>query len=292
MLRRKPVFPHVIELNLQAGRRIGCNVYLIYDGPDYMLFDIGYEEDVPEILDLVRQLDFGLDKCRYLVASHADVDHAQGLSLAKKYLTNAVICAHELAVEPLERGDPVMTYAEIAAQDIKVPMPAVTVERKLQEGDVLEVGSLKIEVWHTPGHTEGQIALRLGELLFSGDNIFLDGSVGVIDAHHGSNIPDFIKSLERIRDAEGIEWLLPSHGPIFRHDRELIQRTIDRLTQYQYLLDFGTCCVHWPVLEQWEREIALGILPQEREASLSGTGAGEAKKAASSESGSKEAAER
>ncbi len=33
MLQRKPVFPHVIEINYQAGQRLGCNVYLVYDGP-------------------------------------------------------------------------------------------------------------------------------------------------------------------------------------------------------------------------------------------------------------------
>src|SRR5207237_9436179 len=34
MVQRKPIFPHVIEMNHQAGERIGCNVYLVYDGPE------------------------------------------------------------------------------------------------------------------------------------------------------------------------------------------------------------------------------------------------------------------
>ena len=34
MLSRKPVFPHVIEMNVQAGQRLGCNVYLVFDGQD------------------------------------------------------------------------------------------------------------------------------------------------------------------------------------------------------------------------------------------------------------------
>ena len=61
----------------------------------------------------------------------------------------------------------------------------------------------------------------MGHLLFSGDNIFRDGCVGVIDAHHGSDIKAFVKSLERIR-ASDVEWLLPSHGPIFRKDDALL----------------------------------------------------------------------
>jgi hydroxyacylglutathione hydrolase len=272
VLRRKPIFPHVLELNFQAGRRIGCNVYVIFDGPEYVLLDIGYDENVPEIVEVLRKLDFPLDGCRFLIASHADVDHAQGIARARQLLPGAKVAAHRLAVEPLQTGDPIITYAQIKAQDVDLPMPPVRVDRPLAEGDVIEVGQLRLAVWHTPGHTPGQIALKMGNLLFSGDNIFIDGSVGVIDAHHGSSIPDFIASLERIRDARDVEWLLPSHGPIFRRDPEMIQRTIDRLKGYQYLMDFGTCAVDWPAMEQWEREIALGILPQEREAQKAETG--------------------
>ena len=97
-------------------------------------------------------------------------------------------------------------------------MPAVVVENLVEDGDKITVGNLELEVWHTPGHADSQLAFRMGKLLFSGDNIFRDGCVGAIDAHHGSNIPDFIRSLERIRDAD-VEWLLPSHGPAFSQRR-------------------------------------------------------------------------
>ena len=59
----------------------------------------------------------------------------------------------------------------------------------------LHVGNLALEVWHTPGHTDSQLSFRLGELLLSGDNIYRDGAVGAIDAHHGSDIPSFIKKI-------------------------------------------------------------------------------------------------
>ncbi len=121
----------------------------------------------------------------------------------------------------------------------KLPMPRCKIDRKLKEGDTIRVGDLSLEVWHTPGHTEGQLSFKLGKLLFSGDNIYKDSCVGVIDAHHGSNIPKFLLSLERIRDDDS-EFLLPSHGPVFRRDNRIIQKAIDRLTDYQYMADFGT----------------------------------------------------
>jgi glyoxylase-like metal-dependent hydrolase (beta-lactamase superfamily II) len=101
----------------------------------------------------------------------------------------------------------------------------------------------------------------MGTLLFSGDNIYKDSCVGVIDAHHGSKLPDFVQSLKRIL-ADDSEFLLPSHGPVFRRDATIIQKAIDRLTAYQYMADFGTCAVDWPLLHEWEADVTAGRLPK------------------------------
>lgn len=261
MLQRTPLFPHVIELNHQARQRITCAVYLIYDDDNnWALVDIGYEDAVEEVLELIRQLDFPFSKCVTLIASHADVDHIQGLAKAKQILKTTVSC-HPSAAQHLEAGDRVSTFAAIEAQGIDLEMPAVTVEHQVSEGDTIAVGNLSLEVWHTPGHTDGQLSFRFGNLLLSGDNIFRDGCVGVIDAHHGSSIPDFISSLKRIQ-ASDVEWLLPSHGPAFRKDDAHLQRTIDRLEGYLHMADFGTCAIDWPLMDEWEKELLAGKPPE------------------------------
>jgi len=262
MLPRRELFPSVIEMNHQARRRLGCCVYLVFDELDWMLIDIGFEDTVAEIIEMIRQLDFPLANCRYLVATHADVDHVQGLKQAKELLPGAETVGHPAAARALAEGDRILTYAEISAQQISIDLPKLRLDREIQEGDVLKVGNLELEVWHTPGHTESQLAFRLGDLLFSGDNIYRDGCVGNIDAHHGSDIPAFIASLKRIRDSD-VKWLLPSHGPAFAKDDVLIQSAIDRLEQYQHMADFGTCAVDWPLLDEWDEELAKGIGPAE-----------------------------
>ena len=143
-------------------------------------------------------------------------------------MPQAQVVGHRHAAKLLATGERIMTYAEIAAQGISIPMPRVEIDKTIDEGDVLEIGGLKLDVWHTPGHAPAQLSFRMGDLLFSGDNIYRDGCVGNIDAHHGSDLPSFIKSLKRIRDSD-VEWLLPSHGPIFRKDDAMLQATIDRL---------------------------------------------------------------
>lgn len=259
MLERRYIFPGVIELNVQARKRLGVNIYLIDGGNEYALIDVGFLEELTEVLELVRQMDFSLSACKYLLATHADADHTQGLSRAREVLKCKVL-AHPKSVAPLEEGDEVLTYARIDAQDIHIPMPRCKVDQTIDEGDLLSVGDKELVVWSTPGHTAGQLAFRMGTLLFSGDNIFRDGCVGVIDAHHGSNLTDFIASLKRIRDCDA-EFLLPSHGPIFRKDNALLSSTIARLETYTHMADFGTCAVDWPLLDEWEDELAAGKLP-------------------------------
>lgn len=259
MLERKPVFPNVIEINFQAGHVLGCNVYLVFDQDEWLLIDIGYEETVEEIIELIRQLDFPLSKCKTLIGTHADVDHTQGLAKAKQILRTTVT-AHPLAAEPLSKGDRIMTFAEISAQGIDLEMPPVEVENLVNEGDVVTVGDLELEVWHTPGHTASQLSFRLKDLLFSADNIYRDGCVGAIDAHHGSDLVAFVKSLTRIRESD-VQWLLPSHGPMFRKDDALLDSAIKRLEEYLHMADFGTCAIDWPLMDQWEQEIAQEKLP-------------------------------
>ena len=260
MLRRKYLFPNVIELNLAAGRPLGVNVYLIDGGTEYALLDIGQDETLDEVIDLVRGMDFPLSKCKMLIATHADADHVQGLASARERL-KAKTAAHPRAAAAIEAGDAVETFATISAQDFHIPMPPCKIDVQLTEGDVVKIGKLRLQVWHTPGHTPGQLSFKLGNLLFSGDNIYKDACVGVIDAHHGSSIPDFIASLRRLL-ADDAEYLLPSHGPAFRKDPAVLNAAIDRLTGYQHMADFGTCAVSWPLQEQWEKDILAGKMPE------------------------------
>ncbi len=259
MQLRKYLAPNVIELNLAAGKPLGVNIYLLDGGTEFALLDIGQTETLNEVIDLIRAMDFPLSKCKMILATHADADHVQALAAARDRLKTKT-AAHARAAVAIEAGDVIETFAQISAQNFSIPMPPCKIDLKLKDGDVVKIGKLKLEVWHTPGHTPGQLSFKLGNLLFSGDNIYRDAGVGVIDAHHGSNIAHFIESLKRIQN-DDCDFLLPSHGPAFRRDPAILQTAIDRLTGYQYLADFGTCATRWPLQEEWERDILAGRTP-------------------------------
>ena len=54
MFERIELFPGVIEMNYQARRRLGCCVYLLHNGSDWLLIDIGYEDTVGDIIEIIR----------------------------------------------------------------------------------------------------------------------------------------------------------------------------------------------------------------------------------------------
>src|ERR1700722_14780662 len=139
MLERPHLFPGVIELNVQARRQLGVNVYLVDGGSEYALIDVGFLDELPEVLELIRQMNFRLSACKLILATHVDADHTQGLARAREVL-KCKVAAHPKSVAPLQDGDEIMTYARIDAQNIHIEMPRCKVDQTIDEGDVIRVG--------------------------------------------------------------------------------------------------------------------------------------------------------
>ena len=54
----------------------------------------------------------------------------------------------------------------------------------------------------------------------------------------------------------------PATGRSSATTAKLLDSTIARLTQYQHMADFGTCAVDWPLLDEWDAELAKGVGPE------------------------------
>ena len=72
------------------------------------------------------------------------------------------------------------------------------VEGRLSDGDVLESGDLRIRCLHTPGHTDGMLALLAnGVECFTGDTLFA-GSVGGVRAPASTSFEDLRRSVMEV----------------------------------------------------------------------------------------------
>jgi glyoxylase-like metal-dependent hydrolase (beta-lactamase superfamily II) len=110
---------------------------------------------------------------KQIINTHGHFDHV-GANKRMKAATGAPILIHAQDAPMLNMLARSAAAWGMSAEDSPAP------DRLIEEGDVIEVGSLRFQVIHTPGHTPGGVALLADGCLFVGDTLFA-GSVGRTD---------------------------------------------------------------------------------------------------------------
>jgi glyoxylase-like metal-dependent hydrolase (beta-lactamase superfamily II) len=92
------------------------------------------------------------------------------------------------------------------------PIPPCLPAVELAEGGVVRFGDVRLEVLHTPGHTEGSVCLLSAEdgIIFSGDTLFA-GGWGRVDLP-GGDAEAMVESLARLARLEDSLRVVPGHG--------------------------------------------------------------------------------
>jgi hydroxyacylglutathione hydrolase len=136
-----------------------CYVVGCEETREAAVIDPGMESkaEAEPILDFIKQNSLHI---KYIINTHGHPDHVAGNALTKK-----------------ATGAPILIHENHSAR--------VQADRKLHDGDVIQVGTLKLKVLHTPGHTPDGISLLGDNVVFTGDALFA-GSVGRTDFVGGS----------------------------------------------------------------------------------------------------------
>ncbi|MDP2743584.1 MAG: MBL fold metallo-hydrolase [Dehalococcoidia bacterium] len=160
-------------------------------------------DDAASILSHVRKL--GLE-VKLIVATHAHFDHIVAVREVQQ-ATGADFAVHSAEV-PLLRSYGTGTATSFGVTFQSPPPP----DRLLSEGEVLEIGDLRLKVLHTPGHSPGGICLEGHGVVFTGDTLFNQG-VGRTDAP-GCSHEKLIESIRtRLMVLPDATVVLPGHGP-------------------------------------------------------------------------------
>ncbi|MFA9518660.1 MBL fold metallo-hydrolase [Halopenitus sp. H-Gu1] len=92
----------------------------------------------------------------------------------------------------------------------------------IEDGQLVRIGSLDIEVIHTPGHSEGSVSFDIdGAALITGDTLFhesvgrveLGVEAGIEDSDIKQNAATLYESLQRLLDRSDDAVVLPAHDP-------------------------------------------------------------------------------
>ena len=140
-----------------------------------------------------------------VVSTHGHWEHIADNS-ALVSATGAYLCGH--AWDTARLANPHLTMFE--HERFKVT-PSVA-DRIVHDGEILEIGSMRLEILHTPGHTPGSICIyeKASGVLFSGDTL-LRHSVGRTDVP-GGNQDALSKSLRRLSALPDETLVYPGHG--------------------------------------------------------------------------------
>jgi len=165
--------------------------------------------DAKRILAEVERL--GL-KIKYVINTHGHFDH----TLANQEVveaTGASLAIHSADASMLTQGGGARFFGIIG----KASPPADVI---LDEGQVLTLGQIELQVLHTPGHSPGSICLYSEDegVLFDGDVLFNMG-MGRYDLPGGS-YRVLMDSIQRLLALPDETTVYPGHGPATTIGRE------------------------------------------------------------------------
>ena len=182
-----------------------CNCSVIGDEStrEAMVIDPG--DDIEDVLALIRKHNL---QVKQIVITHAHIDHVGG-AMKLRAATGAPILLNQNDFALLKMLDVQASWLGMADPG------KVEIDHSLGPADTVTAGSLKADVLHTPGHTEGSICLYfpLEKKLIAGDTLFAR-SIGRTDLPGGS-YDKIIRSLhEKVLALQDETTVVPGHGPL------------------------------------------------------------------------------
>lgn len=159
--------------------------------------------DAPEILSAIERRQLTL---KYILLTHAHFDHIGGVADLVE-ATHAPVALHP--------GDlPILRTKGGAAMFGIFVRPSPEPDMALAEGQVIEIGTIKLSVLHTPGHTPGHVTFHepTTRAAFDGDVLFMQG-IGRTD-FPGSSYQQLLDSIRnKLFTLPDDTTLYPGHGP-------------------------------------------------------------------------------
>jgi hydroxyacylglutathione hydrolase len=192
-----------VIIAMNTGGIAGTNAFLVADeaSRQAVLFDAP-NDTVGPLLDEVARRGFDLIG---LWLTHGHFDHVADHKVVTDRFSSARVLMHSLDAPKLR--DPRSTTFVLP-----FTIPPREPDELIADGQTLRIGSLRVEVIHTPGHAPGHVMYHLpDEKVLIGGDLIIMGAVGRTD------LPDsdphaLDTSIRRVMQLPDDTTLLPGHG--------------------------------------------------------------------------------
>jgi metallo-beta-lactamase class B len=215
-------FPgHRVIGNLYAVGLQDLSVFLITSDEGHILINTGLADSTPLIRRNIESLGFKLEDVRILLCMQAHFDHTAALAEIKG-LTGAEMWGTAKDKRILEDGG--FSDPHFGGQQSFEP---IQVDRMLSDGDLIELGDIRLRVHDHPGHTEGSssYSMQVSEggrdyaVLIANMGTINPGKKMVVDPTYPGVADDFAKTY-REQKAMKVDVWVAAHGSQYGlHDK-------------------------------------------------------------------------
>ncbi len=184
---------------------LGCNCCIVADESTLRAVVVDPGGDFAHIKKLVERS--GL-KVESILHTHAHIDHVGATGSLQRWTGSA---AHMHAADVF-----MVKMLGVQAAMIGLPTPeGADIQGDLADGGSIDLGSVRIEVMHTPGHSPGSVSLLVrceqGDVVLSGDTLFA-GGIGRTDLW-GGDTDAIVRSIRnRLYVLDETLRVIPGHG--------------------------------------------------------------------------------
>ncbi len=193
-----------------------CHVYLVHDGEHSVLIDSGCGIDTAELRRNIEAV-VPLNGISDLFLTHGHGDHSGGAAELRRSVSLRV---HASAGEKrlVESGDEWALGLTLAKKKGAYPedyrFPTCRVDDVVEDGAVYRFGDWSLRAVKVPGHSVDGVCYLLespsGRAVFSGDAVFLNGAVSLINCP-GCSLEAYRDNIGRLSGLEA-DALFPGHG--------------------------------------------------------------------------------
>lgn len=215
-------FPgHRVIANLYAVGTYDLGVFLITSDEGHILINTGMEDSTPLIRDNIESFGFRLEDVEILLTMQSHLDHTAALAEIKQ-ITGAAMWATAKDARVLEDGG--VSDPHFGGE---VSFRPISVDKIISDGEVIELGDIRLTVHEHPGHTEGSssYSMRVREggrdydVVVANMGTINEGKRLVVNPTYPGVADDFAKTYASQKAMNVDVWVAAHGGQYGLHDK-------------------------------------------------------------------------